>query len=138
MSTVLPETPAPNDVRLRRDFRFDYPGSDIILRSSDSHNFRVPKLYIVNNSPVLREVLGYRTPLGTPESGAILHRLFTFVFPDTPVLSSTTEDIMEFLAVVQKYQMDYGGSLTGSRFFCRPDVRNDSEPKMNSRVGRRI
>ncbi|KAI9441874.1 hypothetical protein H4582DRAFT_2074049 [Lactarius indigo] len=121
MSTILPETPAPNDAVSNETFRFDYPGSDIILRSCDSHNFRVPKLYVVNSSPVLRELLGTvsNTPgvfdgeeqesfpvVKLPESGAILHSLLTFVFPVAPILPSTTEDIIKLLAVVQKYKMD--------------------------------
>ena len=56
-STDLPEIPdasALNDVVVSKEtLRFDYPDSDIILRSSDSHDFRVPKLYIVNSSPAL-------------------------------------------------------------------------------------
>ncbi|KAH8985659.1 hypothetical protein EDB86DRAFT_2833071 [Lactarius hatsudake] len=63
MPKVVPETPAPNVVVSNETFRFDYPGSDIILRSCDSHNFRVPKLYIVNSSPVLREFLGFQIVL---------------------------------------------------------------------------
>ncbi|KAH9020103.1 hypothetical protein EDB84DRAFT_1565817 [Lactarius hengduanensis] len=121
MPKVLPETPAPNVVVSNETFRFDYPGSDIILRSCDSHNFRVPKLYIVNSSPVLRELLGTVSNTSgvsdgkeqenfpvteLSESGAILHSLLTFVFPVVPILPSTTERIMDLLAVAQKYQMD--------------------------------
>ncbi|KAI9442000.1 hypothetical protein BJY52DRAFT_1216947 [Lactarius psammicola] len=117
MPTVLPETPNQPLGALH----FDYPGSDIILRSCDSHDFRVPQLYIVNYSPVLREVIRgvsntsnvpndeEKEPLPVvklPESGAILHSLLTFIFPVVPILPSTTERIMELLAVAQKYQMD--------------------------------
>jgi hypothetical protein len=125
-STDLPEIPeasALNDVvsDSKETLRFDYPGSDIILRSSDSHDFRVPKLYIVNSSPVLRKLI--RTVSNAsrraddedkevflvvklPESGAILHSLLTFIFPVAPLLPSTTENIMRLLAVAQKYRMD--------------------------------
>src|SRR5579863_9962973 len=83
---------------------FEYPGADVILRSPDSHHFRVPKLYIVNSSPVLDELI--RKTLGSlddehgeaslpvvklPESGAIIHSLLTFVFPVHPLVPSTTE-----------------------------------------------
>jgi hypothetical protein len=34
---------------------FDYPEADIILRSSDSYEFRVLKLYIIHSSPKLGE-----------------------------------------------------------------------------------
>jgi hypothetical protein len=45
-----------------------------------------------------------------PESGEILHRLLTFIFPVTPLVSSAHEDIMELLSVAQKHQM--GTTLT--------------------------
>jgi hypothetical protein len=41
-----------------------------------------------------------------PERGAILHHLLTFIFPITPLVPSTPEEIMELLFVAQKYQMD--------------------------------
>ena len=99
---------------------FDYPGSDIVLRSCDSHNFHVPKLYLVNSSPVLRELIqsvsntfGDSEPgraalpvLKLPEIGETLHSLLTFIFPVVSILPSTSEKIMELLAVAQKYQMD--------------------------------
>ncbi len=40
------------------------------------------------------------------ESGKILHKLLTFIFPVTPLVPSTTEQAMELLSVTQKYQMD--------------------------------
>jgi hypothetical protein len=40
-----------------------------------------------------------------PESGEIVRCLLTFVFPVTPLLPSTPEEIMELLSVAQKYQM---------------------------------
>ena len=99
---------------------FDYPVSDVVLRSCDSHNFHVSKLYIVNSSPVLRELIigsvsdtsgggEEHAPLpvvNLPESGATLHSLLTFIFPVVPTLPSSSEEIMELLAVAQKYQSD--------------------------------
>jgi len=98
---------------------FEYPGADIILRSQDSHEFRIPKSYIINHSAVLDEII--RRPLGPPdpaqdaaslpvvqlpENGAILHNLLTFIFPVIPLVPSSTEKAMELLSVAQKYQMD--------------------------------
>ena len=98
---------------------FEHRGADFILRSHDYHNFRVPKSYIVNPSPVLEQLI--QRVLDTPdethgeaslpvvqllESGAILHSLLTFIFPVTPLVPSTTEKAMELLSVAQKYQMD--------------------------------
>ncbi|KAH9022501.1 hypothetical protein EDB84DRAFT_1402553 [Lactarius hengduanensis] len=100
---------------------FDFPGSDIVLRSYDSHDFRVLKLYIVICSPVLQRVIqSVSNTSGAPngekqeplpvvellENKVILYSLLTFIFPVAPVLPSTTEKIMELLAVAQKYQMD--------------------------------
>ena len=100
---------------------FEYSGADIILRSQDSHELRVPKSYIANHSAVLDELI--RKPLGfpdsahdaasaslpvvqLPESGEILHSLLTFIFPVIPLVPSSTEKAMELLSVAQKYQMD--------------------------------
>ena len=98
---------------------FEFPGADIILRSRDSHHFRVPKSYIVNSSLVLSEFIRTAPDLSDdsrsevslpvvqlPESGEILHSLFTFIFPVTPLVPSTTEKAMELLSVAQRYQMD--------------------------------
>jgi hypothetical protein len=98
---------------------FDYPGADIILRSQDSYHFRVLKIYIINSSPVLGELVqkALDTPRAAddgpslpmvqlPESGETLHCLLTFIFPVTSLVPSTPEQIMELLSVVQNYQMD--------------------------------
>jgi hypothetical protein len=99
---------------------FEYRGADFVLRSHDSHHFRIPKSYVVNSSPVLEELIG--RALGSPndahveagpglpvvelpEEGAILHSLLTFVFPVTPLLPPTSEKVIELLSVAQKYQM---------------------------------
>ncbi|KAH9053907.1 hypothetical protein EDB87DRAFT_1689686 [Lactarius vividus] len=101
---------------------FDHPGSpDIVLLSSDSCEFRVPKLYIATCSPVLRELIqnASNTPdvrdgeqqeslpvVKLQEGKTTLYNLLTFIFPAAPVLPSSTEKIMELLAVSQKYQME--------------------------------
>jgi len=103
-------------------FHFDYPGADIILRSCDSHTFRVPKLNIINisDSPILRDLIqnvsntsdvtnGEEQPLPTvklPENGATLRSLLDCIFSFAPILPSTSEEIMELLSVAQKYQME--------------------------------
>ena len=121
MDKVTPGTPAPIDVVSEKTLHFDYPGSDILLRSCDSQDFRVPRLYLANSSPVLGELI--RDALDTSdvsnreekeplpvielsETGAIVYNLLTFIFPVAPDLPSTAEDIMKLLAVAQKYQMD--------------------------------
>ena len=121
MPIVLSETPESNEVVSDETLHFNYPGSDIILRSCDSHNFRMPKLYIAICSPVLRmlfrsvpntsDVPNSEQPeplpvVELPESKATLYNLLTFIFPVTPILPSTTEKVMELLGVAQKYQME--------------------------------
>ena len=97
---------------------FDYPGADIILRSQDSHHFRVPKTFVVNHSPILGELIRRTLVSGDtnahaslpvvqlPERGGILHCLLTFIFPVPPLVPSTPEEIMELLSIAQNYQME--------------------------------
>ena len=118
-------TPGSNEVVSEETLNFDYPGMDIILRSSlcscDSLIFRGPELYVINSSPGLREltrsisntsdVLNGEEPeplpvVKLPESMATLHSLLTFISPVTSILPSTAEKIMKLLALAQKYQMD--------------------------------
>jgi hypothetical protein len=97
---------------------FEYPGADLILRSCDSHYFRVPKPYIVYSSPALDEIIrktsnppnhargeGSLPVVQLSETGAIIHSLLTFVFPVPSIIPPTTEQVMELLSVAQKYQM---------------------------------
>ena len=121
MDKITPGTAAPIDVVPEETLHFDYPGSDILLRSCDSHDFRVPQLYLANSSPLLGELI--QRVLNTPdvvnreekeplpvvelcETGSILYSLLTFIFPVAPVLPSTMDNIMKLLAVAQKYRMD--------------------------------
>ncbi|KAI9441867.1 hypothetical protein H4582DRAFT_1421637 [Lactarius indigo] len=114
---VCPETPEPNEVISDETLHFNYPGSDIVLRTNDSHDFRMHKLYIEICSPILRKFIrNVSTPpnfpdgalpvVELPESKATLYSLLTFIFPVASILPSTPEKIMELLAVAQKYQMD--------------------------------
>jgi BTB/POZ domain len=117
MFTIPPKASSIADDTLA-NIPFDYPGADIILRSQDSHDLQVPKSFILNNSPVLGELVrgALRSPddtngeslpvLQLPDRGKMLHCLFTFILPVTPVIPSTHEEVMELLSVAQKYQMD--------------------------------
>ena len=119
MPIVRPGTSEPNKVIIEES-SFNYPGSDIILRSYDSRDFPLPKLYILICSPVLENIIRSISktsdirygdgpqPLPIvklPESGATLYHLLTFIFPVDPILLSTPEKIMELLGVAQKYQI---------------------------------
>lgn len=97
---------------------FEHPGADLILRSLDFHDFRVPKIFIVSSSVVLdgliQNYLDFPGALYAEESlpvvqlaesGKVLYKLLTFIFPVTPLIPSTAEETMELLSVAQKYQM---------------------------------
>ena len=107
----------------------NYPDADVILRSCDSFEFRVLKLYIIHSSPILGEkVLISPNPQSNapaitagsesevnasslpvvqlPDSGAILLSLLSYIFPVPPVLPATVAQTMELLSVAQKYKMD--------------------------------
>jgi BTB/POZ domain len=117
MSTVPSEATSTTDDPLANIP--DYPGADIILRSQDSHHLRVPKIFIIYNSPVLDELI--RRTLDSPgdanaeaslpvvqlpESGKILRYLLTFILPVSPTIPPTHEETMELISVAQKYQME--------------------------------
>ena len=118
MSTVPSEATSTTDETLA-NLLSDYPGADIILRSQDSHHLRVPKIFIIHNSPVLNDLVR-RTPdppgdanaeasfpvVRLPESGKILRYLLTFILPVLPNIPPTHEETMELLSVAQKYQME--------------------------------
>ncbi|KAH9015130.1 hypothetical protein EDB83DRAFT_2271626 [Lactarius deliciosus] len=124
MLTHAPETPSSGPVISLENLLFDYPGADAILRSCDSYEFRVLKIYIFHSSPVLgQQVLaadnpqpGIAIPTDTmatslpvvqlPDSGAVAFSLLTYIFPVLPILPSTVEQVMELLSAAQKYKMD--------------------------------
>ena len=133
MSTVAPETPPSGPaISLKNLLLLDYPEEAIILRSQDSYDFRVPKLYITHSSPILREklLISPDPPPGAsvnftesdvkestgvakglqavqlPVTSTILISLLTYIFPVPPILPSTTEQIMGLLSVAQMYKME--------------------------------
>ena len=133
--TTVPQTPTTPPLRSipvpepSKTF-FDYPDADIILRSCDSQEFRVLKVYIIKSSPVLSKKIqaisgpsDYAISTGAdetllpilhlPENGAIVFTLLTFVFPVPTVLPSTVEETMHLLSVAQMYEM--GSVLTHIR-----------------------
>ncbi len=134
MSSAATEALPSHPVISHENLLFDYPEADVILRSRDSYEFRVLKIYIVHSSPILGEkVLISPTPQPNPTSstipaesdvdsehtahafqvpvvqlpidGAILFGLLTYIFPVPPVLPSTVEQVMGLLSVAQMYKM---------------------------------
>ena len=132
MSTTSTETPLSGPIISLENLLFDFPGADVILRSCDSYEFRVLKLYIFHSSPILGEKLllsinpqaepaaspnpaelnveGTATnALGVvqlPIEDAILFSLLTYIFPVPPILPPIVEQIMELLSIAQMYKMD--------------------------------
>lgn len=56
------------------------PHADVILRSSDSHDFPVQQLYVINSSPILGEQIMATTsrgqgPKGKPHPGLLVKPL---------------------------------------------------------------
>jgi len=96
-----------------------YPDADIILRSSDSSDFRLQKLFITKSSSPLNGRIQAASSLSDANSGKplpvvhlsegsrILYSLLTFVLPLSPALPSTLEETMELLSVAQKYEMSH-------------------------------
>ena len=120
-STVISIQDSPASGR----YVLNHPHADIILRSRDSQEFRVPKVYIIDNSTVLAELirtLRLRTPhsditvpvdaatslqvVQLSDNGSILLSLLSFIIPMTPDLPSTVEDTLELLSAAQKYEMN--------------------------------
>jgi hypothetical protein len=131
MSTVGSKSSPSDSVTPLENLLFDYPEADIIIRSCDSYEFRVLKLYIVHSSPVLGKKVSASpnsqpsSPdisaeahverdanvdglpvVSLPVSGAIICSLLTYVFPVSPVLPQTVEQTMELLSVAREYEMD--------------------------------
>ena len=121
MAAVAPDTPPSGPLVSLENLLFDFPGADIILRSCDSYEFRVLKVYIFHSSPVLEEkvLAADSSQAGTadtavarlpvvqlPDSGAILFSLLTHTFPVQPILPSTVEQTMALLSATQTYKMD--------------------------------
>jgi hypothetical protein len=103
------------------EYVLDHPHADIILRSCDSREFRVPRIYIIDSSPVLAELIRAPGPdisnpsasraslpvYHLPEHGDVFSSLLSYVIISmTPSLPPTIEKIIELLSVAQKYRMD--------------------------------
>ena len=126
MAAITPDSPSPQanpETVESINPLFNDPEADVVLRSRDSHTFRVIKLYIIKTSTVLGDLIRAASDSDTSngnvarneerlpevqlcESGTILSSLLTFIFPVPPVLPSTLEETMELLSVSQKYEMD--------------------------------
>jgi hypothetical protein len=122
---AIPDSPTPlspaDPADEPSEVLFDYPGADVAIRSRDSQVFHILKLYIIESSSVLEELIQaacetfgaddfanaqIRLPeVHLSESSPILSSLFTFIFPVTLILPSSLEEAMELLSVATKYEM---------------------------------
>ncbi|KAF8258572.1 hypothetical protein EI94DRAFT_1754283 [Lactarius quietus] len=108
---------------------WNHPHADIILRTCDSREFRVPRIYIIDSSPVLATLIqtsisDISNPSGSnvatrtdtsktslpiyhlSERGDVISSLLSYVIISmTPNLPPTIEKIIELLSVAQKYEM---------------------------------
>ncbi|KAH9990631.1 hypothetical protein BJV74DRAFT_962964 [Russula compacta] len=129
MATVpqSPSTPPsrdhsnPDDDEPSKKF-LDCPDADMILRSCDSQEFRVLKLFIIKSSRILSEqIQAVSNPsdsatstnaeillpvIQLSDNATILSSLLTFVFPVQAALPPTLEETMELLSVAQKFEME--------------------------------
>jgi hypothetical protein len=154
MSTSLHESSdSPSGSAVPDNLLLNILQADVILRSCDSFEFRVPKLYIVQSSPVLGEkvlvspgpqsnattitsnsesdhvaIVAPLPVIPLPDSGDILLSLLSHVIPVPPIVPETIEQTMELLSVAQKYKMDV--VLTRIRNHIAqqdpPFIRNDT------------
>ncbi|KAH9954185.1 hypothetical protein BC827DRAFT_72064 [Russula dissimulans] len=102
----------------------NHPHADIILRSGDSLEFKVAKVYLIDSSPVLAKLIQSSSHHSEPnvtvpiadvtslpviqlsDRAEILSSLLTFIIPITPDLPSTADDTLELLSTAQKYEME--------------------------------
>ena len=123
-SSTIPPIPSTSDDKPPKTL-VDHPEADITFRSCDSQEFRVPKLYMIDSSPVLAKLIqatsdpspltissspDNETTLPLPVvqlsiNSGLLSALLTFIFHMVPDLPPTPEGKMELLSVAQKYEM---------------------------------
>jgi hypothetical protein len=133
-SQLQGRAPSPSDNTSGKLFdSFPY-GADLTIRSNDSHEFSVPRLYVIHSSPVLAKLIqshsvfsddddstasasddeeepesesSHHGPseIDIPYDRTIVSSLLTFVFPVPATLPSTPEQVMELLSAAQKYEM---------------------------------
>ena len=138
MSTVAAETSPSDPIPSFDNLLLDCPEEGIVILSSyqGSHEFLVPKLYIIHSSPILREEIllppnprpglsatavqsgvegstdsdtanaNAHCVVQLPVNGTTLISLLSYILPVPPILPSTAEQIMELLSVAQMYKMD--------------------------------
>jgi hypothetical protein len=95
----------------------DMPNADIILQSSDLVHFRVHKSALVTSSPFFADMFSLpqppndAAPDGLPvvylsEDAEVLNSLISMLYPVSPKIPSSSDDILALLAAAAKYDMD--------------------------------
>ncbi|KAI0266136.1 hypothetical protein BC834DRAFT_935728 [Gloeopeniophorella convolvens] len=118
--------PKPPYQRSDSDTPFDSPDADVILRSSDSCDFRVRKSILAMSSDFFKDMFSLPTPcreanqsegdqsdpfdglpvINVSETKKILYGLLTAVYPVPMARLESYEDVLAVLGAAHKYQMD--------------------------------
>ena len=99
MSTAAPETSSSGPVVSLENLLWDYPEADIILRSCDSYDFRVLKVYIFHSSPVLGD---RATAASHPQSGAAVSANTTVTSLPIVQLSNSGTALFSLLTYISR------------------------------------
>jgi hypothetical protein len=94
----------------------DIPDANIIVRSSDQVNFRIHKSVLAISSPFFKDLLSLPQPpddelvgglpvVQLPEGSGLLNSLISLLYPISPVIPSSYEQVFALLAACQKYDM---------------------------------
>ena len=95
----------------------DLPDANIIIRSSDQVNFRVHKSLLAVSSPFFKDLLSLPQPpddelidglpvVALPEDAGLLNGLVSLLYPISPMIPNSYQEVFALLAVCQKYEME--------------------------------
>ena len=111
MSIPIPPRTVPTVDEPLVNILFNYPSADVIICSSDSYHFCVPKIFIENSSSILSKLIqkvldssgatnaSVSLPaVQLPNRGEIIYCILTFVFLIIPLLPPTHKKAIELLS----------------------------------------
>ena len=97
--------------------RLNLPDANIIVRSSDQVNFRLHKSVLAVSSPFFNDLLSLPQPpdaeiidglpvVALPEDADLLNSLISLLYPISPMIPNSYQEVFALLAVCQKYEME--------------------------------